>query len=170
MAARGYKKAHSLSGRGLVTGGPYSLMRNPMYFGSLLLGSGFILMVWPFWSLPIFVIAFHFRFRQQIMKEEKYLSETFGKEYEEYAARVPRLFPHFKDIITLKVRATFPKEYLWVTKEKFGLLGWPVLAVILDLFSEKVLFGEFDVVRALGILGGAFLLLIIVKFWEYHRG
>ena len=168
MAARGYKKSHSPSGHGLVVGGPYSLMRNPMYFGSFLLGSGFIVMVWPFWVLPIFAVGFHLRFIRQGAKEEKYLNETFGREYEEYAARVPRLFPRVKDILTLKVSEKFPKEYLWQTKEKFGLLWWPILAVLLNLLQEKILFGEFYVLRALVILICAFFVMGITKFLEYR--
>src|SRR3990167_9267300 len=68
MAARGYKKAYSKSGAGLVTTGPYTLVRNPMYLGSFLMGAGFILMVWPWWSLPVFAGLFYLRFSRQIIQ------------------------------------------------------------------------------------------------------
>ena len=81
MAARGHKKAHSAKSVKLVTTGPYTLVRNPMYLGSFLMGAGFILMVWPWWSLPVFTWIFYLRFRKQVVQEEKFLGEAFGNEY-----------------------------------------------------------------------------------------
>src|SRR3989344_8541806 len=99
MAARGHKKSFSKSGHGLVTSGLYQLVRNPMYLGSFLLGSGFILIVWPWWGLLIFAALFYARFNKQIAKEEKLLTGHFGKEYEQYAKKVPRLFPGLRNCL-----------------------------------------------------------------------
>ena len=142
MAARGYKKAYSKSGQGLVITGPYTLVRNPMYLGSFLMGAGFILIVWPWWSLPIFTWLFYLRFIKQIAQEEKFLSETFKNDYEAYTKKVPRLFPKIADAFTMKVKETFPLEYVWSTKEKFGLFAWPLLAVFLEAFQENIVLGQ----------------------------
>src|SRR3989338_7074435 len=49
MIARGYKKANSSKGKALVCNGIYTLTRNPMYIGSFYIGSGFVLILWPWW-------------------------------------------------------------------------------------------------------------------------
>ena len=84
MAARGHKKAHSKKSQALVTSGPYMLVRNPMYLGSFLMGAGFILIVWPWWSLPLFAVLFYIRFKKQVVKEEEFLEELTGRRYKAY--------------------------------------------------------------------------------------
>lgn len=77
----------------LVTEGPYSLVRHPIYtamFGKLL-ATNFAFGHWI--GLPvaggIFVIGTMIRIRS----EEKLLREAFGSEFEAYARRVPALIP-----------------------------------------------------------------------------
>src|SRR3989338_8547856 len=96
MSDRGHKKAYSQKSRKLVTTGPYTFVRNPMYLGSFLMGAGFILMVWPWWSLPVFAWLFYARFMKQIVKEEAYLQKTAGDDYARYCSRVNRLFPSLR--------------------------------------------------------------------------
>jgi protein-S-isoprenylcysteine O-methyltransferase Ste14 len=77
----------------LITYGAFSVVRNPLYFFSLLgmtgvaLISGYItIMV----VLPVFFIAlYHFL----ITREEVFLVEEFGEEYKAYMGAVPRLLP-----------------------------------------------------------------------------
>jgi protein-S-isoprenylcysteine O-methyltransferase Ste14 len=78
------------SASSLVTGGVYSLTRNPMYLGLLLtlvawavfLGSPFAIL----W-LAVYVIYIT---RFQIVPEERVLSSLFGAEYDGYRGRVRR--------------------------------------------------------------------------------
>ena len=170
MAARGFKKAHSQSGLGLVVSGPYSLVRNPMYLGSFLMGAGFILIVWPWWTLPVFTALFYFRFKSQILKEEVHLKELFGYEYEEYTKKVPRLFPRLKNLLFAKTKEVFPLEYVWTTKEKWGLIGWPVLAVFLEGLQERVVFGFVAWWNIILVFIFAVIIFALAKWLEYRRG
>ena len=78
MLARGHKRAHSKDSHSLVTTGIYQLTRNPMYVGTFLIGTGFILMLWPLWGVVIFTPLFYWRFKGEVEKEEKLLEDNFG--------------------------------------------------------------------------------------------
>ncbi len=83
----------------LVTAGPYSLCRNPLYLGSFLIFCGYLAI---FGRADIFAIgfvifwAFH---GGAIAFEESKLRNTFGAVYEEYVSRVPRLLPKLRPSI-----------------------------------------------------------------------
>ena len=78
----------------VATGGPYGLVRNPLYFGSLLLAAGYSAMsgLPPYaWALVIgFFTIFHLA---AIVYEERFLKTKFGAPYEAYLRSVPRLIP-----------------------------------------------------------------------------
>lgn len=74
----------------LVTDGIYSITRNPMYVGMLLVLIAFFL-----WlgapSAGLVVVAFFLSIdRFQIRTEERFLGQKFGKNYEDYTKRAPR--------------------------------------------------------------------------------
>ena len=74
----------------IVTEGSYRFSRNPLYFSLLLLLFGIaVLMVslWLFCVIPILFTLFLFK---AVKPEERYLSQKFGKEYADYAAKVRR--------------------------------------------------------------------------------
>lgn len=79
----------------LVTNGPYSLCRNPLYFFSLLgvIGIGFCSETLTF---PIlFLILFSSYYPFVIKSEEKRLLSNFGAEFESYIHKTPAFFPKF---------------------------------------------------------------------------
>jgi len=168
MIARGYKKAHSLKGQGLVTEGPYKYVRNPMYFGSFLLGCGFVLLVWPWWTLPIYAVLFYVRFQKQIVKEEAYLAKNFGDEFTHYCKRVPRLFPNIKKFKPERIKKDFLWQDAWSTKERAALFAWPLVGFIMELAQQKVVFGCSYFSMTLGIFLCA-LILWAIKMWVVYR-
>jgi protein-S-isoprenylcysteine O-methyltransferase Ste14 len=169
MSARGHKKIHSRKGHGLVLSGPYTLVRNPMYLGSFLMGSGFVLIVWPWWALPLFSCLFYLRFRRQILKEEKHLMEIFGETYENYCRKIPAMIPHADKLLKVRFTEVFPFFELWLTQEKYGLLGWPVLAFLLETFQENVVYGFSSFPHTFKIFFVAFLVFAAVAGLSYQR-
>ena len=74
----------------LVTSGPFSFTRNPMYLGNTLLLIGVGLISGIAWFLLLAVIAAFVTQKVAIEREEKLLADKFGKRYRDYAKRVRR--------------------------------------------------------------------------------
>ena len=142
MAGRGYKRSASEQSNRLVTGGPYKLVRNPMYLGTFLVAVGFMFPLYPLWTIVIFATVFYSRFIIQIRKEEAWLKNAFGKEYEEYCRRTPAFIPTLQSLRGVSVPEVLSRDCLWTTKEKYGLLYWPFLSVFLGFAQEYFLWGN----------------------------
>ncbi len=80
----------------LSTDGPYSLVRNPLYFGSFLMMFGFGLLIDDWWSAPIILVVVGFIYAVQIRSEEKALLEIFGEQWQQYTATTPRMIPRLR--------------------------------------------------------------------------
>ena len=95
--AGGTTRATALgAGRDLVTTGPYSYVRNPLYLGNLLLSIGVTLFTNRHWLIPILIIGYFIQYIPIIAVEEIYLLESCGQVYEEYQADVSRFLPNFR--------------------------------------------------------------------------
>jgi len=92
----------------IATGGPYAHVRNPLYFGSLLLtvGLGLIsgLGLWAELVIVSLFLVFHLA---AIFYEEAFLTAKFGPPYLDYVRRVPRLLP------SLRPRTTGVGRFEW---------------------------------------------------------
>jgi len=82
----------------LVTSGIYSICRNPMYFGNLLilLGIGIFAnsALFVFLTVPIFM----FLYAAIILAEQSFLENKFGEEYNLYKKNVNAIIPDFTKI------------------------------------------------------------------------
>jgi protein-S-isoprenylcysteine O-methyltransferase Ste14 len=74
---------------GLVTKGPYSISRNPQYVGFVLFVIGMTL-YWPTLITVPMGLLLCFAYYHLAISEEKYLSKTFGVEYQEYSHKTPK--------------------------------------------------------------------------------
>lgn len=78
----------------IATGGPYAHVRNPLYFGSLLLAVGLgLISGLGVWGVAAMVAVFFLFHLAAISYEEAFLTAKFGAPYLEYVSRVPRLLP-----------------------------------------------------------------------------
>ena len=79
--------------RRLVTGGPYSISRHPVYLGEVITAVG-INLATAGWLNALAVAYFITCELLRIRWEERVLTRTFPHEYPPYAARVSRYFPN----------------------------------------------------------------------------
>ena len=80
-------------GTDLVTGGWFSVCRNPIYSAMIVGWTGFALMV-PTWLAFVAIVLIAIALELQVrVVEEPYLLRTHGDEYRRYAARVGRFVP-----------------------------------------------------------------------------
>lgn len=74
----------------LVTNGPYSLTRNPIYVGNTMLMIGAGLVAGSAWFLLLAVVAGFATQKLAIEREERHLEARFGKKYRDYRKKVRR--------------------------------------------------------------------------------
>ena len=92
--AGGTTRATALgAARDLVTTGPYSYVRNPLYLGNFILSFGVCFITNVLWVIPILVIGYFIQYLPIISVEEDYLLDSCGSVYKFYYDQVPRLFP-----------------------------------------------------------------------------
>jgi len=78
----------------VVTGGPYSITRNPLYVFSTVAAAGVGAQIGSFSGIILFALLCAGAFHIVILREEKFLKEALGAPYADYLARVPRFFPN----------------------------------------------------------------------------
>jgi len=83
----------------LITTGPYSISRNPLYFFSFVGAVGLGLATETFTFGVLFAVWFALFYPAVIRAEERRLRELHGTRFEDYARRVPRFFPRFSLLV-----------------------------------------------------------------------
>jgi protein-S-isoprenylcysteine O-methyltransferase Ste14 len=129
----------------LVTAGPYSFVRNPLYVGNAIIALGFWLAfsgnvspgvsIGMFAAIAILVVAVYATI---IPLEESYLSSTFGAEYDSYRRAVPSVIPVATPLSRDVRQGAWHGDVIMraeiITLVYFALM---VLAVILKLWAAK---------------------------------
>jgi protein-S-isoprenylcysteine O-methyltransferase Ste14 len=80
--------------KNIITAGPFSMVRNPLYFFSLIMLLGFSLALKSIYlplSLLLIFVIFHI---PTIANEEKKLQNIHGEKFEDYVRSTPRLIPN----------------------------------------------------------------------------
>lgn len=120
----------AVGGTQLVTSGPYSYVRNPLYLGNILMYVGVGVMsnaLMPY--LPIVALAyFSFQYSGIVGLEEEYLAGTFTN-WEEYKAHVGRFIPSTKPFRSGdRLKPNFPRA---LRSERSSLMALGSIYVVL---------------------------------------
>lgn len=134
-AIRIWSSGHIHKSMILTVTGPYSLSRNPLYVGSFLLGTGFVIAMDDLRLAVVFFLFFGFVYWFTIQWEEKKLARRFPGQWEDYFNHVPRFFP------VLKMPEYKAGQFSWaqVWKNREPANSCAVLVVYIILWV-KVLF------------------------------
>jgi protein-S-isoprenylcysteine O-methyltransferase Ste14 len=128
VAFRAYAAGCLDKNRSLATHGPYAWTRNPLYFGSSLMGAGFAV-AGGNWMLALACLAlFGGIYWPVIRREEDYLRREFGAVYDNYARQVPLFLPRFR-------RPAGGEKFQWKqyrkNHEHEALLGYLAIMIFL---------------------------------------
>ncbi len=136
VCARGYKSESSKEGYCLVSGGPYKLVRNPMYLGIAMIGLGVVLILFKLWVNVVFILIFFARYIKLIFKEEKRLIGIFGKDYQDYMKSTPRILPKISALLNEDIRDVLPLKLSWIKKEIGSVIGFILGILIIESWED----------------------------------
>lgn len=128
ISARGIKSELSPDGKTLLTGGIYSITRNPMYLGTLFIGIGVVLAVLRLWMGIVFLVIYLAIYIPQIKKETAVLTQRFGETFLKYCRNTPGFFPGLKSVFRIPA---IKFKLNWAKKELSSMIA--TLAVISGL-------------------------------------
>jgi hypothetical protein len=141
LGVRAWAAGHNVKNDRLATTGPYAHTRNPLYFGSCLIASGFALAA--HWSMLLLVVAFFaLVYGPTIEKERVKISAMFPDAYAKWEENVPAFLPRptaWRDPAVPGTERFSPSLYMrhgeWKAALGFILaLTWLVLRMRGDLW------------------------------------
>ncbi len=168
ISSRGYKSENSQNGHVLIKGGPYKLVRHPMYLGIVLIGFGIVLMLFRWWMAAGFFVIFSLRYITLIIKEENNLAASFPEDYKTYKNEVPRrILPSAREFFISDIRQYLPLKKEWINREASSVSA--VLTGVLAVNAYQYIRKE-GIILYLGqaamIFLVVFLFFVIIRYLE----
>lgn len=119
--AAGFLRKHEA----LAMDGPYSLTRNPLYFGSSILAAGLIVAGGSIWAGALVAIYLLIFYPAVMHREEAELQQLYGESFTVYAARVPLFWPRWKTAQSDNAaRAHFSRQLYLQNREYQSAIGF----------------------------------------------
>lgn len=126
----------SLKSKELITEGPYSICRNPLYIGSFMLAIGvglcfenlLILLLIPAIIIPVHIAT--------ACMEESHLESKFGEQYRIYKQSVPRFLPRFSNYRSPDMIKVNVHSIRRIAMDTVGVLLLPEIEDFLELLHE----------------------------------
>ena len=121
----------------LITDGPYSIVRNPLYFFSFLGFIGVGLLLQSFIRAAALTVIFFLTHWPTILREETKLRGIFGEPFDDYLKSVPRFIPRLS-LYRCRDTAEFaPKVFTKAVLESMMLLAVIPLTEALELLRKS---------------------------------
>ena len=148
-------QSSSLHARGVVAGGPYRYLRNPLYLGILLFALAVSILMPPSGAV-FFLVASFIQFWRLILREEPFLEAQQGEIYRAYKNAVFRLLPTIGARIPKSSaqprwpQAVVAESFYLTMTACFAVLAWRYDANLL-IQALLICFGFSLVVRAFAV-------------------
>jgi hypothetical protein len=142
----------------LVADGPFRHVRNPLYFGNLLLASAFAFIAPPLGFILLIGLEWLFVYRL-ILREEHGLVRMQGEHYRQYCAAVPRVLP----ALTPQIPAGGQRP-TWgqAVRGEAPIIAFAVLLIVFVMVRKEV-------VLRWGV-PAAFAVYFAARFYERRQG
>ena len=119
--------------KNLITAGPFSMVRNPLYFFSLIMLLGFSLALKSIYlplSLLLIFVIFHI---PTIANEEKKLQNIHGEKFEDYVRSTPRLIPNIFKYKKPEIGEKVSVKISRINGVLIEIIGYLFLYTIIDI-------------------------------------
>jgi protein-S-isoprenylcysteine O-methyltransferase Ste14 len=124
----------TVGGTFLITNGPFSYVRNPLYLGNMMLyaGVGIMSMALFPWMLIVAIAWFYLQYYLIVTREEEYLAATFGREFDEYRRNVRRFVPRLTPYRSVRpaAKTVDPSEGLSSERRTLQAIGLVISLVV----------------------------------------
>jgi len=120
----------------LITAGPYAFIRHPLYFGSLLIGLGVLVIAGNGWLALVAPVLLVMVYRRKVIEEEEALHHERLQEFEPYQRAVPRWLPTWR---------RYPQrhgQWSWqgiLASKELKTLAWVVILLVLLFFRTELI-------------------------------
>jgi len=132
LLIRAWAAGHLRKHQELTVSGPYRWTRNPLYLGSLIMGSGLSLASGIFWLPLVFIPLFILIYLPVMRKEEKELSSSSGSAYLEYSNLVPLFIPGIPSRMPAK-HTGFSRDWFIRNREYNAVTGFLIISAYLAI-------------------------------------
>ena len=135
MFFRAWSAGYINKDKELATEGPYSLTRNPLYFGNLLIGTG-IALASDNWAAVLICALYYFPFFIfLIVIERQRMKKRFGARYEEWARQANLFFPRIKRIKKFNFNIAY-----YMKNREYRVLFYSlfIIAVLVVKYLKKI--------------------------------
>jgi protein-S-isoprenylcysteine O-methyltransferase Ste14 len=137
LGIRSWANCYAIKMEELTTSGPYAHVRHPLYLGSFLIMTGFLVMLKVYWSISVIciLVVIGVVYKWTIQKEEKMLNDKFGKEYVDYRKSVPAFVP---TVFAFKGGKKWkPSIERYFRSQEYKLFIWMIILVIVFHLKEE---------------------------------
>jgi protein-S-isoprenylcysteine O-methyltransferase Ste14 len=121
----------------LVTAGPYSMVRHPLYFFSLVGGVGIGLTTETLLIPGIILVAFALYYPAVIRSEERRLQHLYGELFQSYRRQTPAFFPRLSLLKEPESYTVIPKTYRKHMIHTLWFIWLPALVEIIEALHER---------------------------------